>query len=162
MQPMSRPAQISERRFALVATVGLFITVCLAACAGAAPPSTEHEEPALVEPIDGSDGLHRITLTERAAERLGIEVTKAESMPSGRQDVRIPYSSVIYDADGAAWAYVLVEEPLVFERTAITVKDVISDSTGGHALLSAGLEPGTPVVAVGVAELFGTESSVGH
>ena len=42
----------------------------LAACGAAEPPPKE--EPALVEPIEGTD-LNRITLTERAAERLDIQ-----------------------------------------------------------------------------------------
>lgn len=161
MRPSSRRAPV-RRPGALPVTLGVLLAISLLACTGTAAPADVQEEPALVEPIEGSDGLYRITLTERAAQRLGIQVIDAAAEPGGSRSVRVPYSSIIYDADGDAWAYVVVEEPLVFERTAITVKDVVPDDSGGHALLSDGLEPGQRVVAVGVAELYGTESSVGH
>jgi hypothetical protein len=162
MRRSARHALAVRRPLVLVAAAGLLLAGSLVACTGSAAPSDVHEEPALVEPIEGTDGLHRITLTDRAAQRLGIQVTEAAAEPGGPRSVRIPYSSIIYDADGDAFAYVVVEEPLVFQRISITVKDVVPDDSGGHALLSDGLEPGQRVVAVGVAELYGTESSVGH
>jgi hypothetical protein len=42
------------------------------------------------------------------------------------------------------------------------VDDVIVDPAGDYAILTEGPEPGTSVVTVGVAELFGAEFSVGH
>jgi hypothetical protein len=47
-------------------------------------------------------------------------------------------------------------------RQSVTVADVIPNSGGGLAVLSAGPTAGTTVVSVGVAELFGTEFEVGH
>jgi hypothetical protein len=52
--------------------------------------------------------------------------------------------------------------PLVFVRQAVTIGDVVVDAAGDYAVLTDGPEPGTSVVAVGVAELFGAEFSVGH
>jgi hypothetical protein len=122
--------------------------------------TAEEEAPAIVEAIDGQEELHRITLTERAAERLGIQTV--EVMPAATGGTRVPYSAVIYDASGVAWAYVVDGTPLVFVRQAVTIGDVVVDAAGDYAVLTDGPEPGTSVVAVGVAELFGAEFSVGH
>jgi hypothetical protein len=142
-----------------VATLG--ITLTMLGCGGAMPTPTGDEAPAHLEAIDGDESRHRITLTERAAERLGIEISEVTAAPGAGGSVRVPYSSIIYDAEGAAWAYV-AESPLVFVRESVTVTDVEADATGGRAVLSRGVAAGTSVVSVGVAELFGTEFEVGH
>lgn len=67
----------------------------------------------------------------------------------------IPYAAVLYGVHGETWVYTN-PEPLVFIRTAITV-DYIE---GDLAILLEGPEVGTPVVTVGAAELFGTETGV--
>ena len=46
----------------------------------------------------------------------------------------------------------------MFIREPVTVDDVEADV----AILSSGPEIGTPVVTVGVAELFGTENGIGQ
>jgi hypothetical protein len=144
-----------------VHAAALVLAFAALGCGGAAAPPAEHEEPAQLEAIAGDESRHRITLTERAAERLGIEVTEASAAPGTSGSVWVPYSSIIYDAEGAAWAYV-AEAPLVFVRQAVTVADVTPDASGGLAVLSAGLAPRTTVVTVGAAELFGAEFEVGH
>ena len=142
-------------------TFGALVLVpALLGCGGAAAPPTEHEEPAHVEAIAGDETRHRITLTERAAERLGIEIAETTVAP-GIGSVSVPYSAVIYDAEGTAWTYVS-EGPLVFVREAVIVDDVVPNDTGGMAVLSQGPAAGTAVVSVGVAELFGAEFEVGH
>jgi hypothetical protein len=67
----------------------------------------------------------------------------------------IPYAAVLYGVHGETWVYTN-PEPLAFIRTAITV-DYIEDDL---AILLEGPEVGTPVVTVGAAELFGTETGV--
>lgn len=118
-------------------------------------------EPAHVEHIEGTD-LSRVTLTPRAAERLDIEtaqVSETEVARSGDAAKRkvVPYASVLYDAHGGTWVYTN-PEPLVFVRHSVSV-DYIE---GGLAILSDGPPPGTVVVTVGVAELYGTETGIGH
>lgn len=152
-----RQIMVSGRR----AVSALVLIPALLGCGGAAPPAVEHEEPAHVEAIAGDATRHRITLTERAAARLGIEVALAAAAPGSSGSIWVPYSAVIYDAQGSAWAYV-AEGPLVFVREAVTVADVTPNDAGGLAVLSEGPAPGTSVVSVGVAELFGTEFEVGH
>ena len=131
------------------------------ACGGSPGPSLAHEEPAIVEALDGDASRHRITLTEKAAQRLGIELAHASAATGAAGSIHLPYSAVIYDAEGNAWTYV-AEQPLVFVREPVTVDNVLPNDFGGLAVLSQGPPVGTSVVSVGVAELFGTEFSVGH
>ena len=138
----------------LVAGCLLLSILLLAGCAapgGAAPT----EEPAHIELIPGSEDLHTITLTEQAAQRLDIQTIAARESEDG---VVVPYSAVFYGPDGETWAYVS-PQPLTFVREPIEVADVVD---GAEAILSDGPAPGTEVVTVGVAELYGTEFEVGH
>lgn len=146
-----------------IVAVGLVVLgfVLLGCRAPTTEETAEEEAPALVEAIDGQEELHRITLTERAAERLGIQTVDIMPAATGGR-TKVPYSAVIYDASGAAWAYVVDGTPLVFVRHAVTIDDVVVDAAGDYAVLTDGPEPGTSVVSVGVAELFGAEFSVGH
>ena len=135
--------------------IALLTTVSLAACAS---PPTPHPvvEPAVVVPVDG--GVARITLTEQAAARIALEtdvtrVAQVTGEPTPR--LVVPFSSVFYTSDGAAWVY-RVLEPLVFMREPISVASVVD----GRAVLSEG-EAGMMVVTVGAAELYGAESGLG-
>ena len=111
-----------------------------------------HNEPATIEPIDGTS-LYRMTLTDRAAERVGLETAPiAEQQVSGKIQKTIPYSAVIYDADGGTWAYT-TSEHLTFVRDEINVERIDGDT----AYLSDGPAAGTEVVTVGAAELVGLE-----
>jgi hypothetical protein len=130
--------------------------VGLAACT---PVSTDYErehEPAKAEPIEGTE-LSRVTVQEQAAERLGIRTASVLAGADGANLKVIPYAAVLYDADGATWTYTN-PEPLTFIRDRITV-DYIK---GDKAFLSEGPASGTAVVTVGVPELFGIETGVGH
>ena len=130
------------------------------ACAAASKFNNEaanDEGPAKVEPIKGSD-VARITLTPRAAQRLGVAtapVRLASSAPGGPLRPVIPYAALLYDAQGNAFAFTS-PQPRVFIRRPITV-DYIRN---GRAVLKSGPPPGTPVVTVGSAELLGTEYGV--
>lgn len=75
---------------------------------------------------------------------------------AGTERLVVPYSAVVYDPIGQTWTYTN-PEPLVFVRSPISI--VFID--GGEAILSDGPPPGTEVVIVGSAELFGVESGVG-
>ena len=113
---------------------------------------TGHSEPATIEAIDGTS-LYRITLSERGAERVGLETAPvAEEAVSGKIQKSIPYSAVIYDANGDTWAYT-TDEHLVFVRDEISVERIDGDT----AYLSDGPAAGTEVVTVGAAELVGAE-----
>jgi hypothetical protein len=125
----------------------------LSACAQ--PPVEEEVESRAVkvEQIEGSD-LSRVTVTEEAAKRLDIQTAPLRTAMI-RSTLRkvIPYAALLYDKDGNTWAYVTTEDPLSFVRASVTV-DYIEGET---AVLAAGPAVGTTVVAVGAAELYGSE-----
>ena len=98
-------------------------------------------------------GLKILTLSEKAAERLGVAT--AEVAGSG-SSLTIPYAAIVYDAQGATWAYV-TSQPFVYMRESVTVEDI----KGAVAHISAGPPTGTQVVTTGAAELYGAEIGVG-
>jgi hypothetical protein len=112
----------------------------------------EASDTAKVEPI-GNTGLKRVILTKSAAKRLDIQTAPArQAVVSGKQRIVIPYSAVLYDADGATWTYTS-PKPLVFVRHDIRV-DAIE---GNRAVLGDGPAAGTAVVTVGAPEVWGIE-----
>lgn len=132
--------------------IAMLAALSLSACAPAAAPEDENK-PVTLEPIAGTD-LNRITLTEKAAERLGLETAPVLTQQvDGAERLVVPYAALLYDPSGQAWVYVNVE-PLVFMRQAITV-DFID---GDEAVLSDGPGAGANVVTLGATELFGSES----
>ncbi len=115
------------------------------------------EEPAHVESIEGTD-LHRVILSQKAAERLDIQTAEVRDEQNGATLRRvIPYAAVIYHSDGSTWTYTN-PEPLVYVRHHISVEAI----RGDIAVLTDGPPAKTAVVAVGAAELYGTEYGVGH
>ncbi len=110
-------------------------------------------EPAHVK-LNKETGLGHLTLTAKAVERLGIMTTKV--LETGSHKL-VPYAAIIYDINGDTWVYTS-PEPLNFLRHQITIDHI----KGNEAVLSQGPIVGTEVVTVGVAELYGTESGVGH
>lgn len=119
-------------------------------------------EPSHVEEIEGSEFL-QITLEERAAERLELKtapvvekkMTTGESR--GEQRKIIPEGALIYDPNGEAFAYTSTG-PLVYVRAPLEI-DYIAN---GELILKDGPNAGTEVVTVGAAELWGSETGVGH
>jgi hypothetical protein len=89
-----------------------------------------------------------------AGQRVRVELPL---VGGGAQRKVVPYSSVIYDLKGDAWAYTS-PAPLTFVRDRISI-DFID---GDKAVLTQGPAAGTAVVTIGAAELLGTESGVGH
>lgn len=140
-----------------IAAAGL--AAVIATGCGTSTPSgagADPEPPVVVEQIEGSE-LHRLTLSKRAAERLGIEtVAVAEERVGSKVLSAIPYSGIVYDADGSTWTYTN-PEGLVFVRVGVTVDRIEGDT----ARLSIGPPVGTKVVTVAAAELWGVETGVG-
>jgi hypothetical protein len=137
-------------------TVAVF-TVCLAApCASALAAETAVKKimPARVEATSDAK-IMKVTLTPKAAERLGIVIDEVRADPSGRRIV--PYASVLYDLTGKTWVYISAD-PLTFVRGAV----VIDTIKGDNVYLSDGPPAGTKVLAAGVPQVFGTEVKVGH
>ena len=132
-------------------------TACLAApCASALAAETAVKKvmPARVEATNDAK-IMKVTLTPKAAERLGVVIDEVREDPSGRRIV--PYASVLYDLTGKTWVYISAD-PLTFARGAV----VIDTIKGDNVYLSEGPPAGTKVLAAGVPQVFGSEVKVGH
>jgi hypothetical protein len=135
--------------------VAAIISVSKLAYPTVAPYPAGIEKAATVEQIQGTETA-RITLTQDAAKRIGLQTRPVLATPvAGKQTLVIPYAAIFYDPSGATWAYVATQ-PLVFVREAITVTAI----TGDIATLSAGPAVNAQVVTVGLAQLYGTEVGV--
>jgi hypothetical protein len=142
-----------------IAVLGLLIAIPqLSACTQTSAEATGGAEPAKVEHVEGSDEVSRLTLTAKAVERIGIKTTPiSETTVAGKRRKVVPYGAVLYDAEGKTSVYVS-SAPNTYIREPITV-DFIQ---GDRAVLTAGPAAGSAIVTVGAAELYGTETGVGH
>jgi hypothetical protein len=118
-------------------------------------------EPAHVEHKEGQE-ISKVTLTEKAVERIAVETTPVrEGKVQGDQAAQprpfVPHSAIMYLAKGDAFVYTN-PAPRTYVRQPVQV-DYIE---GDVAVLKDGPKPGTQVVSVGAAELYGAEFGVGH
>jgi hypothetical protein len=137
-------------RYAHIAGVFLLVAASggLMACDSDSSAKSAKTEPYVTELIEGTQ-LKRLTLTEKAVERLDIQVSPV----SGNS---IPYAAVLYGLNGETFVYTN-PEPLTYVRADITV-DRVEDN---RAHLTDGPDAGTPVVTVGAAELYGIDAGIG-
>ncbi len=139
--------------FLLILVIALLISAC--GPAKSQNPAGEKQQPATVEKVDGSE-FSRVTLTEKAVQRLDIQVTPVRlEQINGRDYTVIPYAAVLYGTNGETWSYTS-PEPLVFIRQSITIDHIDADI----AVLSKGPGVGTQVVVVGTSMLYGAEVGV--
>jgi hypothetical protein len=133
----------------------LLLAVCLplAACKqGMDAAASEEEGPAKVEHLT-EDGPARVTLTEDAANRLGVETSAVrDTVIAGQKRWVIPYAAILYDTHGDTWAFVNVS-PLAYMREHIDVAFI----QGDVAVLAKPLTSGSQVVTTAAAELYGSE-----
>ena len=141
----------NRRLLIIVSLAGLLLAGC---AQGQVAGITSEDAPVTVEKNEAT-GLSQLTLSAKAADRLGIATAAVADGPSGGGTV-VPYSAVVYDKDGATWAYTN-PEGLVFLRAAITIERIAEDL----AILTSGPPVGTAVVTTGAAELWGVETGVG-
>jgi hypothetical protein len=136
------------RRTACSVPMLLAITFGAFGCssAGASQADVPQEVSARVEQTDESQPA-KIIISERARQRLGIRTTPVRSVSGS---LIIPYSAVVYDAEGEAWAF---SEPEARTFIRVSIKD---DSVR----LTEGPPPGTKVVIVGAPELVGAEAGI--
>ena len=140
----------------LMVVASVIATLQLSACGRRSTETESENEPAKVEPIAGTK-LGSVTLTEEAVKRLDIQKAPVREVQlRGKQRKVIPYAAVLYDPDGATWAFTN-PKPLLFVRQAIKIHYIVADL----AVLLEGPPSGTAVVTVGAAELFGAEIGVG-
>jgi len=135
------------KRINWLLSILLIITALQLAACGPKSATTEKINPATLEEIEGSE-LKRVILTEKAAERIDVQTVSVGGNI-------VPYAAVIYDTEGNTWIYTN-PAPLTFVRQSI----VIDHIEGDEVFLSQSLGSETPVVTVGVAEIYGTETGV--
>lgn len=90
--------------------------------------------------------------TFRAGERVTVQLPLA----SAADGLVVPDSAVVYDIHGTAWVYEDLGRNIYARR-----RVEVARSVGDRAILSRGISPGTKVVTVATAELFGVEFGVG-
>ena len=135
------------------ATATLPLVVALGACSSSS--DYVYVEPASTE--EAGPDLWQVELTPAAADRTGIETTAvlAEDV-DGVERLVIPYSAVMYHYDGTTWTYTNPTGQ-VYLRAPIEIEMI----DGDRAVLTAGPPPGSTVVTVGAAELYGVEFGIG-
>jgi hypothetical protein len=146
-----RPAGLRPRLVA-AAVVVVSASMPLSACKEVEEEAAKGYTPAKLEPVKGSDDLQRVTFTAEGARRVGLQTATARR--SGRYEV-VPYAALVYDAEGKTYVY-KTTGPLSFVREQVQVDRI----DGRRALLSRGPAPGTSVVTVGAAEVYGAELDV--
>ncbi len=143
------------RRLPVAAAVCAALLFSLNGCAQpAAMAESATEAPATVEK-NATTGIARITLSQRAIDRLELRTDTVKPAPDGA-GLKLPYAALLYDAQGKTWVYTN-PAPRVYERQAVTVTKV----EAGAVTASAGPAVGTAVVTVAAAELFGAEFVTG-
>jgi hypothetical protein len=133
----------------LVLVLGAFT---LSACKEVETETATGYEPAKLEEVKGKDDVKRVTFTEEGAKRTGLET--AEVRKNGNRNV-VPYAALIYDPEGKTYVYTS-PKPLSYLREAVKVDRI----EGDRVLVTDGPPPGTKVVTVGAAEVYGTELEI--
>ena len=144
---------------------GISTTAC-SGVAGAEPSADDRSAVVVTATKDGKPS--RLTLSEAAVARLDIQtavVREASKLARPHRagshtsagELAVPYGAVFYDEQGSAWAFVRLSA-----RTYARQQLVVDHISGRTAFLDSGPQPGTPVVDVGAAELWGAEFGVGE
>jgi hypothetical protein len=150
---------------------GVLLGVALAGCGSSMTPPVAPA--AKIEQVGSSS---RIVLSAVGAQRIGVQTAPALTVPTpagararaggsvsvanptgspGRPVAVIPFSAVVYDPSGHAYAFANVA-PLTYTEVPIVVDHV----SGNSAYLLKGPRPGTSVVTLGAEELLGVQSGV--
>jgi hypothetical protein len=144
------------KRITWIALVLILATLLLSSCGKAKhQPSASEQKPSTVEKIEGSE-FSRVTLTQKAAERLDIQTAPVRlEQIDGKEYKTIPYAAVLYGPKSETWSYTN-PEPLVYIRHSISIDHIAGDL----AVLLAGPNVGMKVVVVGASLLYGAEVGV--
>ena len=151
MNPIASP----RRRTLAALVIAAVLALGAAGCAQVQEAAPANGDPAILAEVPGTD-LHRITLTERAVERVGVKTDVTAADPQTGK-LTVSYWAILYDSTGKTWVYTN-PEPRVYVRQAVTVERI----NGAVALLSDGPAAGTVVVTTGAEELYGAEFDTAH
>ena len=144
------------RGFAASFAALALITLGASGCSQAGASNESNSETAVKVESAGEDQPARITVSERAEERLGLRTEPIRAV-SGQPGVTemISYSAVVYDSNGKPWAF-SAPSP----RTYVRVPIDISSITGKTVQLKSGPPVGTQAIVVGAPELVGAEAGI--
>lgn len=141
------------RPVTIAAAVLAAATVAVSGCKEVESESAAGYEPAKLEEIEGKgNDIKRVVFTSEGAERTGLETARVRQ--EGGRAV-LPYASLIYDAEGGTWVYTNPDK-LTYLREPVTVDHI----DGDRVVLEKGPAPGTAVVTVGTAEVYGAEREI--
>jgi hypothetical protein len=143
----------TNRRFMALGLAGLALAGFAAAGCSPAPGGAAAAEPAVHVEKNEATGLSTLTLSAKAAERLGVATGTVSAFGAG---TAIPYTALVYDKAGKTWVYTN-PQGLNFVRHEVVVERIEEDL----ALLLSGPPVGTVVVTVAAAELWGVDTGVG-
>jgi len=132
------------------------ITVSASGCSEAGASNEQSPETAVTVEEAGEGQPARLTVSQRAEERLGLRTEPVRAL-TGQPGVTeaISYSAVVYDSDGKSWAF-SSPSPRTYVRVAIVIR-----SRDSHTVqLKSGPPVGTQVVVVGAPELVGAEAGI--
>jgi hypothetical protein len=136
------------------ALIGLGLAAfLLGACAQGEVAGIVSEDPPVKVEKNEATGLSQLTLSAKAAERLGIAIGAVSAAGAG---TAVPYSALVYDKTGKTWVYTN-PQGRDYVREAIEVQRI----EGDLAYLSSGPPVGTAVVTVGTVELWGVDTGIG-
>lgn len=142
----------TRRAAGLVAVV---LGVGLAGCGRAPQGAVSAHEPATVATVDGR--TEPVVRFDAEA----VDQVSVRTVPVRREGVLllVPHAALIYDEHGGTWVYTALE-PGTYQRAAVAVDRSDSD----WIWLTQGPTPGTAVVTVGAAEIYGAELGIagGH
>jgi multidrug efflux pump subunit AcrA (membrane-fusion protein) len=140
----------------LCSTAALIALVFFMVGCSAFSSAKTSEKPHAMMLEKGTDGApNRITLTQKAVERLGLQVAQVGSAPGNK--LQVPSEAVFYDSNGSTWVYAN-PAPLVFVRHPVALERI----SGKNALLSSGPAIGSSVATIGVPELQGADAGIGY
>ncbi|MCA4131380.1 hypothetical protein [Arthrobacter sp. M4] len=135
--------------------LGLFFLSGCSQSVAASSTSSAGEQAAKVEK-NATTGIAKITLSEKAINRLDLKTTTVQAGTAGAA-LTLPYEALLYDAKGATWVYTS-PAPRVYQRQAVTVSRI----EGNTVFAAAGPPAGTVIVTTAAAELFGAEFDTAH
>jgi hypothetical protein len=149
----ARPRRGAPNRLVVAVVVVVTASVPLSACKEVAEESSsDGYTPAKLEAVKGNDDVQLVTFTAEGARRVGLQMAPVRR--SGTRPV-VPYAALIYDAEGKTFVYRRTRG-LSFLREQVSVTRIDPP----QVFLSRGPAPGTSVVTVGAAEVYGTELDI--
>jgi multidrug efflux pump subunit AcrA (membrane-fusion protein) len=141
---MSVSRLCSRIAFVLVAAA-----LALGGCKEVEAESETGYEPSKLESVGQGQ---RVTFTAEGARRVGL---RTEAVASRGRRLLVPYSALLYDAQGKTYVYISPRR-LRYLRRQVEVDRIDAD----RVFLSSGPPAGTRVVTTGATEVYGTELEV--